>query len=818
MAKRKYDDSSITTLSGLEHVRFRAGMYGFGGFGKAGIFLMCKEILDNAFDELGVDQSVPQQIDVTFIKKRNTFQCIVQDTGRGVPLRKIKPIYTDANTSGKWAGAYGFSIGSNGIGAKGTVSLSTNFAAVSRRPEGMASITTRTTKIDSHTVIKTHGSSDSGTIVFFEPDYSVMKNAKTFFDKDGGYDDIIQLIEFASVNLPNTVINVHFGKAPIDTEKLHGISPDKLWDQLQPQGKIVYSPDKTLDYVSYMLGNKNYEPSILWDSGMLEAHELKVPVTVQTGTEHKKFAEMGYKVRFILTKDSHIVGRNQLLTSVNMVRMQSRTASQVIRLVEEIKRFLYPHVEEKYQEYFNTSYTLPFHLISLANWQHAVFINQDKSDFVDDDFASGFGEALGNAFLQIGEDRWVELATAIAEDIKLKWSRKHKRDLGISADSKNLAFSLHNPRCYYECKETGTGTELLICEGVSSGDYVKQLRDSKTQAVFELKGKILNAFKKGENDLDTLRKNHVISDLLQVLGTSPEDTELENLRFERIGILSDADPDGNHITTLVMSDLYHINPQLFEQKRVFVLNPPLYILNLKGNNNPMFIRDKAALMQFQADLYASEYDISMRVGKKVYPLKGKEYYSMCAVIKHLGDIIKDVGNKQHVDPAILEMLAYCLDDLRAQDATALTKKLKLDASRFDQATQTLYLETDGLETVVPMSGLVQELEQRLLPEIERFHLKDMELIVTSKHGGYYKNASLSIMLICNAFAQMDTLYRIRRMKGIGEMDKKHLVQTCLNPITRSCTAIKGIGDINRIAELMGNSSDARKVLVMNKVE
>jgi DNA gyrase/topoisomerase IV subunit B len=120
--------------------------------------------------------------------------------------------------------------------------------------------------------------------------------------------------------------------------------------------------------------------------------------------------------------------------------------------------------------------------------------------------------------------------------------------------------------------------------------------------------------------------------------------------------------------------------------------------------------------------------------------------------------------------------------------------------------------------VIPLTGLVCEMERLIIPEFKRFKLDEVEFLVTSINGGFYKNTSLSIMAIHNAFTQMGTLYRIRRMKGIGEMDKKHLVQTCLDPKTRSCTYIKGIGDIGHIRELMGDKSDARKVLVMNKVE
>ena len=817
MTKRRYSDGDIKTLSGLDHIRLRSSMYGFGSFGKSGICLMCKEILDNAIDEASVFPKLPYVINITFIRKRNTFQCIVSDSGRGIPLGKLKSVFTNTNTSGKWGGSYEFSIGSNGIGAKGTVAQSSNFISVSRRPEGMAMLVVKDAKILKTGVLKGGVNKDFGTVVFFEPDFNRMKNAKTFFDPDGGYSDFMELVEFASVNLPNTTINVRFSKQPVDPKRLLEEKPQAVWESLAPRGDLVFTTDSDLDLVGYLLATKQYQNAIGWDSGLLEKRGILVPVTIQTGMENKTNAELGFKVQFLFCDDKYGMGRPRLLSAINMVRMTSRTVSQYVTMTKIVKLRLLPYVDAKYSEFFTDRYILPLHIIVLAEWQHAVFINQDKSEFKDEDFEKGFEKHLGISLDTIPKEQWELLHDKLAPNIKKMWHRKHKRDLRLSSDGKNLAFSLHNPRCYYECKRTGPGTELLICEGVSSGDYVKQLRNPETQAVFELKGKVLNAFRKGEGDLNTLRKNHVISDLLQVLGTSPEDSGLENMRFERIGILADADPDGKHITALVLSDLFHINPKLFD-RHIFALNPPLYILNLKGSKHPFFLRNHNSLAKFQAELYYSEFAISLKIGTKLYPLKGDEYAAMCVVIRHLGDLIIDLGVKQHVDPAILEMLVYCVEDLSSRNAKQLAKKLELDGCRFDRSTQTLYLQQSGYETVIPLQGLVAGIRAKILPELLKFNISNIEFILSSKTGTFYNKSNVSIMTIFNMFKQMNTLYRLRRMKGIGEMDKKHLIETCLNPKTRSYTLIKGLGDIQRIEALMGPNSEARKELVVAKIE
>jgi DNA gyrase/topoisomerase IV subunit B len=134
----------------------------------------------------------------------------------------------------------------------------------------------------------------------------------------------------------------------------------------------------------------------------------------------------------------------------------------------------------------------------------------------------------------------MDLYERIRDDIKEKYDRKNKLDLNILKSDKNLAFELNNIGCYFECKSSDKSmTELIICEGVSSGDYVEQLRNSEYQAVFELKGKPINAL---QTDFKEAMTNKIYSDLLRVLGTSPRDTELNDLRFGKIILLADPDP------------------------------------------------------------------------------------------------------------------------------------------------------------------------------------------------------------------------------------------------------------------------------------
>ena len=106
---------------------------------------------------------------------------------------------------------------------------------------------------------------------------------------------------------------------------------------------------------------------------------------------------------------------------------------------------------------------------------------------------------LEGTFKELEEDFWERLHSKLAYDIKKRYESKKRRDGKLQMDVRNLAFNLSNPNCYHECRETNPDeVEIFICEGVSSGDFVKQERDSNSQAVFELTGKTKNTFKDGK--------------------------------------------------------------------------------------------------------------------------------------------------------------------------------------------------------------------------------------------------------------------------------------------------------------------------------
>lgn len=821
-----YTEESIKTVVGLEHIRFRKSQYGFTPFGKEGILLMCKEILDNALDEAGVDLRKKHEINILFLKKGSTFQMLVSDTGRGIPLGTLTKVFTKENTSGKWLDAYESSAGTNGVGAKGVVALSTFFVALTQREEGMASLIVQDAKVKHEKIDRSVHAETSGTTVLFEPDIRHMPSASTFFTPGGGYSDFVELVQFASIELPNTTFTLHVLEGHIDNEILKIKEPDVLREMLVDTQKhldrfanVRREELQCASYVEFLLGVQHPEHLISWDSGVIERTRLKVPITVQGGLNTKTHALLGYRIQFITTNADYLQSGPKWLSSINLIRMRTKTASQITVPYACIKAKLLSFVDKKYLDYFNTTYVLPIHLISLATFQHATFQHQDKCNFKDDDFAAGLTADLNEQLNAIDDKRWKMLYEIILPDLDAKWGKKYRKDLKLHSTDRNLAFKLNKARCYYECRNTGEGTELLICEGVSSGDLVKQHRDENTQAVFELTGKLLNAFSKGDGTLEVLRKNKVISDLIQVLGTSPEDADLSQLRFEKIGILTDSDPDGSHITALILGCLYHINPKLFSEQRVFILNPPLFIVNIKKANKPIFVRDKHALEHFKSIYYESQ--ITIRPVLNLVPLKevhDEDFHAVVTMIRHVASRIIEVAVNRGISSDLIEMLTHCCEDIERKNSKAICKKLGYDECIFDDRMGTMMLYRDRVETVIIIRGLLPILQTQLVPIFKKFHVFDVYYEISSLHDKTVQNVGMNITGMNNMFELLDEGYRMSRMKGIGEMSEDALKETCLNRKTRSCTYVEDDNNFDEIRKLMGIDSEARKELVIEQVQ
>ncbi len=815
---KKYNDSHIQVHEGMSHVRLKPSMYGCDTFTKSGTYLVVREVLDNSVDEVRMDLSTNHVIRVCFIKKpRNKgFQVIIKDNGRGVPLKSLETVFTRVGASGKYSGdGYVASSGTFGVGATVSSATSKVFTAVSsRKGEGRASLYVKDVDYIKSRISKTNKNNlESGTIVFFEPSSKLMpQTVKEFFDDDNSYDDLKQLMEFTSVFVPNVIFQIQLSSNVIDVDKLD-TTPDQIYNILDSHVfDTEYYTSNDITPIDYVLKQNGINNIVMWDSGMMKQSNLLVNVTKDKETYKN---QMGFSVQFFMTSDKGL--RNATTCgAVNMIRIDDKTSIHISTVNVAIKEHLNEFINKEYLHFFTEDYRLPIHIISSVDWQHAIFVGQSKDRFTDADFGKGFYAALTAEFDNKGYDFWEELYNLIADDIKAKYDRKHKLDLNLSKSDKNLAFELSKVGSFYECKSSDRSlTELIICEGTSAGDSIKQVRDFETQAVFKLRGKPINALRSTFNESI---KNDIYSDLLRVIGTSPKDTELKDMRFGKIVILSDSDEDGYHITALLIGILYTINPLLLEAGRTIVASPPLFIMNIR--NNEMYVRDTRGMLDLKAEAYESQLKMELVVNgnhKNKYELSGRYLRSFCCLIEHLGNLFNRIGTKLNIDACILEQLVHCVDDLSNKDYANIAKKLGLKSCKYEVASDAMIMDTGEVDITIPISGLEHDIRAYLLPELEEINWNNIDFCITTKHTDLYKNECLSVMEIFELFKKIYAAFGINRLKGIGELPDGPMWSTCLDPTTRSYVIIKSVGEVKRMYDMLGVDTSARKTLVKRNV-
>jgi DNA gyrase/topoisomerase IV subunit B len=513
-----------------------------------------------------------------------------------------------------------------------------------------------------------------------------------------------------------------------------------------------------------------------------------------------------------LAKD-YTVRSGTFITSVNAIQMFDKKSVQIEGLVDAIKSMIGDLIEDKdLRSFFLSSYNLPLHLIALAWVDKASFQNQGKSSYKDKTFQDQYVKDITKQFKSFGSEYWDALYTLLSEDIESKYHKYNTKGMLLGGSMKNLAYRLNKPNSYCACRSKDTSKiELFIVEGDSAMTTIKQVCDREYQAIFAIDGKPINPFKK---DIKTVRANTTYQDLIQVLGVSPGDKNLDNMNFHRIGLLSDADADGYHITSLVLGILYSINPLILIEGRVFLSTPPLYILSNNVKFKSLFIRDKRALMDARAEIAGRIIGLSMRCGKKEHYLDDEEFRSMYYLIHRIGVAMHSVAKRLAIDASILEMLMHCLPYLQdGVNEKAIEKKLSLDYCKYIPENNSLIMTEKAIEYVVPLTGVTKDIRAYIMPELGPLAFDQVDICVTTKLTDLLKNQSMTLTGIFNIFKNIDELFTTSRMKGLGQMPKPVLRHTCLDKSTRSFVTISSLGDVEQIYQVLGVDTQARKDLV-----
>ena len=785
-----YTAENIKVLQGLEAVRKRPAMY-IGSTGTSGLHHLVYEVVDNSIDEALV--GFCNKIDVTIHEDNSV---TVEDNGRGIPVDLHKEegrpaaevVMTTLHSGGNFdSDSYQFSGGLHGVGVSVVNALS-EFLELEIWRDGKVYFQRYERGQPVSPFEITGNTKRRGTKIWFRPDGEIFEAIDFSFDI---LSQRLRELSFLNSGLKITVQDERSEKK----------------QEFQYQGGIV-------SFVEYMNKNKTViHPKPIHLEGEKEGIYIDIALQYNDGYAENIFSFANN----INTHDggTHLVGFKSALT---------RTINSYASSSNLLKNLKVSLSGDDTREGLTGVIS-----IKLSNPQ---FEGQTKAKLGNSD-VKGWVEALGNEKLATYFEENPSVARRIIEKVvdsaRAREAARRARDL---TRRKGLLESDSLPGKLADCQERDPReSEIFIVEGDSAGGSAKQGRDRRNQAILPLRGKILNVEKAR---FDQMLSNQEIKTLITALGTGvgEENYNLEKLRYHRVIIMTDADVDGSHIRTLLLTLFYRQMFPLIDRGYLYIAQPPLYRVK-KGKEGAQYLRSEEILEDYLLEKGIEDLRLILPGNKA--PLSGKGLLEMVKKAIRQQKILDRVAKRQ-MDPDIL--LAFA--QLEAFNKTAL--KSEKEVRRFVEEVKSSLKkgqrEAAGMEFQVEKDPEHGSYNLRCLSRSNGARLEtvlDLELISSAQFEELRKisqqlkplgpppfilkagEASQEVpgfsQLVQEIFTFGKKGVEVQRYKGLGEMNPEQLWQTTMNPETRILLQVR-VADAIKADEiftvLMGDQVEPRR--------
>lgn len=783
--EKKYGAESIQVLEGLEAVRKRPAMY-IGSTAVNGLHHLVYEVVDNAIDE-----ALAGHCDEVTVIIHEDNSVTVEDNGRGIPVELHKQqnksaaevVMTVLHAGGKFdddgEGAYKVSGGLHGVGVSVVNALSSRLDLVIRRDGKVhrqsyeRGVPLQPLMVDGDTIKR-------GTKITFWPDSEI------FDTSDFSFSTLSQrLRELAFLNA--------------------GVKIKITDDRSEKSNEFIYEGG-IRSFVEYLNRAKSpVHPQPIYFHGEKGGAEIEIAIQYNDGYDEKIFTFAnnintheggthlsGFRGALTRTMNAY-ASANNLLKNVK-VAISGDDMREGIAAVISVK-LSDPQFEGQTKTKLGNS-EIKGYVETLMNEQLATFMEENPQ--------------IAKKILEKG----IEAARA-------REAARKARDL---TRRKGALDGLSLPGKLADCQEKDPALcEIYLVEGDSAGGSAKQGRERRYQAILPLKGKILNVEKAR---FDKLLTSNEIRTLITAMGTGigRDDFDIAKLRYHRVIIMTDADVDGSHIRTLLLTFFFRQMPEIVERGHLYIAQPPLY--KAKRGKRELYLKDDDALLDYLLDTGTEGVVLEMEGGKKV--LRGKQIIPTLRNILDFNQHFEKIVNRGvpaeilkiflkgkirngFADNANLEPLAELL---RQQEPTAKFEVLD-NPDRILVTFGNLHARIDR-HTVEVLSSHEYKLLLQSYRQVEDICLEDSAYLVTEGKENVEITDRQELLDIFLARAKKGQY--IQRYKGLGEMNPDQLWETTMDPDKRVLLQVT-IEDAVRADEiftvLMGDQVEPRREFIEN---
>ncbi|MGZ3784611.1 MAG: DNA topoisomerase (ATP-hydrolyzing) subunit B [Bdellovibrio sp.] len=787
--QKSYSADSIQVLEGLEAVRKRPGMY-IGDTGFKGYHHLVYEVVDNS-----VDESLAGYCKHIYVTINADESITVEDDGRGIPVgahkngkSALEIVMTVLHAGGKFdGGGYKVSGGLHGVGASVVNALSIRCGVEVHR-EGFVWRQSYERGRIMGAVEKGEASNKTGTKTTFKPDREIFKDETVIYDFSTLANRFRELA-FLNAGLHICLMDERTGKKQ-DFQYTNGVAE---FVQYMNQSKkslhnevIYFKGEKdNVDVEIALQWNDSYSESIFTYCNNINTHE---------GGTHL----IGFRAALTRTTNAYATEKNLLKDLKTNLEG------------EDIREGLAAVISVKVRE--------------------PQFEGQTKTKLGNTE-VKGIVESLVNEKLADWMDRNPAITKNIiskcVESARAREAARKARDLTrrkTALDGGSL------PGKMADCQERDPALcELYLVEGDSAGGSAKQGRDRRTQAILPLKGKILNVEKAR---FDKIISSEEIKVIISALGTGigKDNVNVDKIRYHKIIIMTDADVDGSHIMTLLLTFFYRQMPMVLEKGYVYIAQPPLY--RAKKGKEETYLKDEAALTEYLLSSGLNNFKI-----KDKEKLSESDLRQLILNIQKFNNLLR-VSSKKY-DRDVLYFLISKVTDFETtfNDSAKIENVLK-DLNTWIQGDQKLGItEYNGTVKTDENGKLYADIytvryADRMTTKFGLENLRSSEVIELRKIWSEIQAISILPMTILDGdneieFSNYNDFYThvmestkkgiyIQRYKGLGEMNPEQLWETTLNKENRTLLKVSiddAVAADETFSILMGEMVEPRRQFI-----